>query len=138
MVGVFVCAPAIIHYIQLVLDAYQLPAFLVGLIAFSFGTNLPELTVTIRSWRRHIRDLSMSTLIGSALTNGLTIGAFALMTPILITINYSYLALFVGNIVLLGVLSLFYQSGKSFTRAEGVTLIALYVLTIGIVGILAF
>ena len=138
MVSVFVCATTIIHYIQLVLDAYQLPAFLVGLIAFSFGTNLPELTVTIRSWRRHIRDLSVSTLIGSALTNGLTIGAFALMTPILITINYSYLALFVGNIMLLGVLSLFYQSGKSFTRAEGVTLIALYVLTIGIVGILAF
>ena len=137
MVGVFVCATAIIHYTQLVLDAYQLPAFLVGLIAFSFGTNLPELTVTIRSWRRHIRDLSISNLIGSALTNGLTIGAFALMLPIVVTINYSYLALFVGNTVLLGALSLFYRSRRAFSRAEGVVLIVLYSLTVLSVAVFA-
>lgn len=129
MVGVFVCANAIIHYTHIVLDAYRAPTFLVGLIAFSLGTNLPELTVTIRSWRRHIRDLSISNLIGSALTNGLTIGAFALMLPITVAINYSYLALFVGNTVLLGTLSLFYRSDKAFTRVEGVALIVLYSLT---------
>lgn len=137
MVGVFLCATAIIHFTQIVLDAYHFPAFLVGLIAFSFGTNLPELTVTIRSWRRHIRDLSVSTIIGSALTNGLTVGAFALMMPIVTTINYSYLALFVGNTVLMGALSLFYKSGKSFSRSEGVALTVFYVLTVGSAALLA-
>jgi len=137
MIGVFVCANAIVHYTQLLLEAYRIPAFLIGLIVFSIGTNLPELTVTIRSWRHHIRDLSLSNLIGSALTNGLTVGAFALMAPITTISDYSYLALFAGTVILLGALTLFYKTNKAFSRAEGVVLIALYLLTIGSATLLA-
>lgn len=131
LVGVFVCATFIIRYTELLLTQLSVPPFLVGLIAFSIGTNLPELTVTIRSWQKHIKDLSISTLIGSALTNGLTIGAFALMVPLVTTINSSYLAIFVGNAVLMAALSLAYRSGKSFTHTEGIFLVIIYIITIG-------
>src|SRR3989339_880673 len=57
---------------------FRIPPFVLGLIVFSIGTNLPELVVTIRSWRRKVKDLSVSNLIGSAITNVVTIGSFSL------------------------------------------------------------
>lgn len=126
LIGVFLSANLIVRNTELVLEAYHLPAFMVGLIVFSLGTNLPEVVVTIRSWRRNIKDLSLSNLFGSALTNGLTIGVLALMSPISIMRDNAYFALFAGTALLMGALSLFYQSGKEFTRAEGVVLIVIY------------
>lgn len=112
------------------LSAFAIPPLVLGLVVFSLGTNLPELIVTLRSWRGNIKDLSISNLIGSAIANVLIIGSFALMMPIHTGVGSAYYLLIAFLVVLAIVITVFHRTGRAFKEQEGVALVMLYVLFI--------
>jgi len=118
----------IIDVTERFIDHFNLPVFLVGLLFLAIGTNLPEITLVIRSWLRGAEDLSLSNLFGSAMANILLIGIFISMREITVSVNMSYIVLVVMYALIFILLILFARTNKEFKRGEGLILLVLYIL----------
>ena len=112
------------------LNKYDLSPFVIGLIFFPIGTNLPEITVAIASWRRKDKELSFSNLLGSSASNVLILGILVTIRTFPITQTYNYYVTFIFLIILSALLLIFYRSGKRLTLLEGVALILVYIIFI--------
>lgn len=138
LTGVVLLSNLIVRITQPLLISLNVPAFLVGLIIYSLGTNLPELIVAIRSWKRHIRELSLSNILGSAVTNPGMLGAFAIIRELPIKVDAAYIVLFITTLLVLICLLRFYRSDRALKRNEGIALIAIYLLFVVASGITTF
>ena len=120
----------IIKLTLFVLKEVSVSPFVIGLIFFSLGTNLPEIVVAIRSWKRHIQELSISNLMGSAIANGLIVGILSSIKPIFVEINFSYVNTAIFISIIFGLFLYFYKTNKALTRNEGFVFLCLYALFI--------
>ncbi|MDD5043386.1 MAG: hypothetical protein PHD51_01800 [Patescibacteria group bacterium] len=123
---VAIIANLIMRYTFIVLERLDLPAFFVGLLVFSLGTNLPEIIVSLRAWRRHVEELSLSNILGSAIANVLIIGILSVFKNIGVSVNSSYYLLFIIFGVLFLLLAIFYRTGRQLTNREGAVLVLIY------------
>lgn len=128
IVGVIVLSNLIVRLALLLVQNLSISPFIIGLLFFGVGTNLPEITVTIRSWYRHIRELSFAHLIGSAMANILIMGIFALARPLPVAVGGTYYVLLAIFLLLLGFLVWAYESDRAFTRREGFLFLGFYVV----------
>jgi cation:H+ antiporter len=112
------------------LSDLPLSKFVVGILIFAIGTNFPEIIIAVRSWRKNVSELSISSLIGSGMSNMMFVGIFSVMRPFRYTVDNSYFVLFGGMMVLLIALFFFYKSGRALRRNEGLVLFLIYVLFI--------
>ena len=129
--GVFLVAilsSLIIQLTLFLLKNIEIPIFILGILLFSIGTNLPEIIITIRSWRHHIKELSLSVLTGSAIANPAIIGLFALIKPIYFKTDPAFYFLMAFTFVMLAALLRFYETKKSLSRKEGFVLVSIYFL----------
>lgn len=110
------------------LSGLNISLFLVGLTLFSLGTNLPELMVTIRSYKRNMQELSISNLAGSAMANVMIIGVFSFIKPIYVKIDLHYYSLMFFIALLFISFLYFYKTDKLLSRNEGYALAAIYFL----------
>lgn len=125
---VSVASYAIMEIADIALGIFPLPPFLVGLLIFAIGTNLPEITVMLRSLKTKSGDLSFGHLVGSAVSNVLVLALLTFLTPVSINISWRYYFLILAVFILLSVVSLFYVTKRRFNRWEGLALMALYFL----------
>lgn len=126
LIGVIFLSNLIVRMTLPILTTLRVPGFLVGLIVYSIGTNLPELIVTIRAWKNRVRELSFSNILGSAAANAALLGAFAMTQALPVTVDFSYLVTVVTMLLTFGLILHFYKTGKRFTRVEGLVLLAVY------------
>lgn len=105
-----------------------IPAFYISLIALSLGTNIPELSMAVRSVINGKKDIVLGDYMGSAAANTLLFGVFTLLTPAeSFAVNRSMITF--GFIV--GGLALFYQFYRSkhdISRREGFVLLGVYMV----------
>lgn len=128
VVSLLLISNIIVQISEMLLQHFNISEFLVGLVLFSIGTNLPEISVMIRAWKTKAKDLSMSHLLGSVIADPFLIGVFGFMTPFVVPNNPLFMNLSFFAVLLLGVFMLFYRSGKRFSRLEGAVLVGLYFL----------
>ncbi len=128
LVLIMLLSNLIINVANRLLDHFILPAFLVGLIFFALGTNLPEITLVFRSWQRGVEDLSLSNLFGSAMANVLLIGIFISIRKVFIEADLSYIILALTYVILFILLTIFARTNKEFKRIEGMILLGVYIL----------
>lgn len=130
--AVLVLSHFIIQVTLLLTKGLGISPFTIGIVLFAIGTNLPEIIVAIRSWRRNVEELSLSNLIGSAIANPAIVGIFAVIKPMTAEVGSSYYLLLIFTLVLLAVLNRFYETDKKLTRAEGIVLVVFYGLFIAL------
>lgn len=118
----------IIKIAEYLLNIFEISPLLVGLLVFAIGTNLPEITVAFKAWRRKSSELSVSNLIGSAAANIFVLGIVSTTTTIAITLDKEFFLL-AGTLIVLTILfSIFYKTDKKFTSFEGAILLLVYFL----------
>jgi len=118
----------IVRLAEQLLTIFYISPLLVGLLIFAIGTNLPEITVAFKAWRRKSSELSVSNLIGSAAANIFVLGIVSSLSEINILLNKEFLLLS-GTLIILSILfSIFYKTGKKFSNIEGSVLLAIYCL----------
>src|SRR3989344_652374 len=108
-------------------NKFSIAPFLVGLILLSIGTNLPELTILIRSTIFKKKNIALGDYVGSAALNTITLGFLTVFNkaPIQISSGLKY------NILLLPVgasLFLLFSRNKKLDRKEGVVLLLFYLV----------
>jgi len=129
---IFVGSQVIVQLAENLAVELQWNKFVVGLLIVSLGTNLPELSLIIRSVLNHKQNIALADYIGSAAANTMVMGVFTLLgrQPILLP-NHS-----LQRIVLLVVgLVLFYffsRSRHNLSRLEALVLLGFYFLLITI------
>lgn len=128
IIGLIISSELIIKTTIFILKDYNVSAFIIGLLFYSIGTNLPELIIAIRSFRRKVSELSFSNLIGSAISNVLILGILSFIKTIEIEVDRSYIFLMIFNLLLFAVLYIFYKTDRLFSRREGLVLLFLYLI----------
>ncbi|MEX2007198.1 MAG: hypothetical protein WD992_00295 [Candidatus Levyibacteriota bacterium] len=107
---------------------FNISAFYISLIAVSIGTNIPELSLAVRSAISGKKDVAMGDYLGSAAANTLLFGMFTLLSGgEIITVNNFFITF--GFIV--GALSLFYlffHRRNYISRNNGILLFGVYIL----------
>lgn len=128
IVAILLLSNLIVKITLNLLQDWQISKLVLGLLVFSIGTNLPEISIAITSWRKKSSELSLSHLLSSAFTNTLVLGILAVIRPISIVIGPAYYILFIFLTVILILFLFFYYSGKKMDRIEGAILLACYLL----------
>ncbi|HNS33653.1 MAG TPA: hypothetical protein PKG83_00310 [bacterium] len=120
------------HYIVVItvqlLEYITISKLTMGLIVFSLGTNLPEISIALTSWRKKSSELSLSHLLSSSFTNTLILGVLAFLRPINFNIDATYWLTAIFMALVLICFAWFYKSHKKMDRREGLVLLALYIL----------
>jgi cation:H+ antiporter len=106
--------------------ALNIPILLIGVLAFSVGTNFPELVIAITALRKKEKSLVAGNILGSAVTNSFVLAVVALIRPInieqsdIFTVSAFF---FVATVILF---SFFISSRNDVSRLEGLMLLSLY------------
>lgn len=109
---------------------FQIPTFYISLIVLGLGTNLPEISLAIRTVRAGAKDIAFGDYLGSAAANTLLFGFFTLLNEgEVITIN-SFAVAFAFIVTGFGLFSFFAKSHKDISKKEGVVLLAIYLIFI--------
>lgn len=127
---VFVTSHIIVDQTLYFSTIFSISPFLISLIFLSIGTNLPELSLAIRSIIRKKKDIAFGDYLGSAAANTFLFGLFTVLSNgEIITIN-NYLITFC--FILFGLITfyIFSKSNNIITRKEGLILLGAYALFI--------
>lgn len=106
--------------------------FVVGLIIVSLGTNIPELSLVLRSALSGRSDIALADYIGSAAANSLLIGIFTIAEKGGIQLPNHALVRILILITSLVLFYIFIRSEKKLTRRESFVLLMIYIIFVAI------
>lgn len=129
---VFVSSNVIVDKTLFFADYLNVSAFYIGLIVISLGTNLPELSLAIRSVILGKKDVAMGDYMGSAAVNTFLFGLFTLLhNGEVITVTNFVVTFFFISIALV-LFYVFSRSKNTISRKEGAILFALYIVFVSV------
>jgi cation:H+ antiporter len=107
-------------------DLLRVSPFLISLLIISIGTNIPELSLGVRSIFMKNNQVAFGDYIGSAAFNTFILGLLVLIygKPILLTNSYAVSLFF----LVVGLLAFYHfaRTKNTISRLEGLALLALY------------
>ncbi|MFA5184750.1 MAG: hypothetical protein WC456_04480 [Patescibacteria group bacterium] len=130
IIGVLIASHWIVEITLDLLNYIQVSKFVIGLLFFSIGTNLPEISIAITSWHKKSSELSLSHLLSSSFTNVLILGILAFIRPITFAAGPAFWIMAVSLGLMLALFAYFYHSDKKMDWREGAVLVAGYIIFI--------
>lgn len=129
----FAAADLTVNAARFLAQALALPSFLFGLTFLALGTNLPELSILLASFRSPARSkVAVGDLLGSAAVNALLIGLLLLLSPPLSFSPAAFYLTALAAFLLLSLFFLFAYRHQEITWRAGIVLIFFYlILTMG-------
>jgi len=107
-------------------NVFSIPTFYLSLVLLSIGTNLPELSLAIRSVISGTRDIAFGDYIGSAAANTLLFGIFTLMVNGEVITSNNFMKTLVILTLGLGTFYYFSSHNRSISRGAGIVLLVFY------------
>ena len=126
-------AEMIVRLVIQLAPALGISTVVLSLIVVSLGTTLPELTLAIGAALKKEVALIMGNLFGSVVTNAtLIVGILALISPFetINTANYSLVNM--AFVIIFGLFWLFTSTKRRLDRFEGLILIGLFFVFVGL------
>lgn len=128
VVIVFLTSRFIVNQTIVYSQALKIPLFLVSVIFLSIGTNLPELSLAIRSIVSKKKEIAFGDYLGSASANSFLFGFLTLINGRRINVShYSKITLILGLFSFL-LFYLFSRSKNEISKEEGKILLLTYLL----------
>ncbi len=129
---VFIASQQIVEKTLFFSQVLNIPTFFLSLILVSLGTNLPELSLSVRAVLSGKTDIAFGDYVGSAAANSLLFGIFSVLTgeqPVAIP---SYWTVLIFIVVALVLFYRFGQSRQSISKKEAQILLGLYVAFVAV------
>src|SRR3989339_1585082 len=104
--------------------------FIIGLLVLSIGTNLPELSLAIKSIFLGKKEVALGDYLGSAAANTLLFGLFTLLNGKRVNVSVYSFRILLLTLLGLGVFYLFSRSKNDISKREGKILLLIYLLFI--------
>jgi cation:H+ antiporter len=128
VVMVFIASNVIVSRTLYFANLFNISTFYISLVILSIGTNLPELSLAVRSiiWKK--RDVALGDYLGSATANTFLFGLFIVLSPAKVLESGNYLLAFL--LLDLGFILFYYfsRSKRDISRKEALILVCLYVV----------
>ncbi len=134
VLGLLIIASSAWLLVQLVVglaSSWRVSLYWIGLILIAFGTTIPEAILVLKKKSR--ATLALPGLMRSLVTNStLVLGAIALIRPVMLegSVQRGLSGLFL--VIILGLFWLFTKSKRKLERWEGVVLVGVYLMFIGL------
>lgn len=123
---VFISSNLIVHKTVYFGDLLNIPVFYIGLVVIALGTDLPEMTIAIRSVISGKKDIAMGDYVGAASASTLLFGIFTILNSGEIVTVSNFIVTF-GFIA--GALGLFYYFSRAnnfISRKNGLFMMFIY------------
>ncbi len=128
---IFIASRFIVEQTLYFSQVFNVSPFLISLLFIAIGTNIPELSIVVRSAFMKSNQVAFGDYVGSASFNTFLFGVLTLWygRPVLLTNSYLISLLF----LILGLITFysFSRTHNSVSRIEGITLLGLYLLFLG-------
>lgn len=105
---------------------FHISEFIIGLIVLSVGTNLPELSLAIKSIMMGKKEVALGDYLGSAAANTLLFGLFTLLNGSRINISVYSFRILLFTLLGLGIFFFFSRSKNDISKREGKILLLIY------------
>jgi cation:H+ antiporter len=125
---IFISSQQIVNSAEYFSVALGWSSFIIGLLVLSIGTNIPELSLVIRSIVVKQKGVALADYVGSAAGNSLLIGVFTISNLGTIILPNHATQRIILTIASLALFYIFARSRKVLSRKEGFVLFALYVI----------
>lgn len=125
---VFISSQIIVGKTVALAKDLHVSAFYISLIVLSLGTNLPEISLAIRSIIAKKQGVAFGDYLGSAAANTFLFGLFTLLTPGEVITSNGFVRTFVLMAAGLATFYYFTKSGRDISRKEGAFLLIFYFL----------
>lgn len=107
---------------------FHLSSFFIALIVIAIGTNLPELSLVLRSIREKKKEVAFGDYLGSAAANSAIFGTLTIINSADVIIPNNFLSYFVFIVLGLGLFYFFTRSKNDISRKEGFLLLFVYIV----------
>lgn len=125
---VFLSSQYIVKQTVIFSEALRVPIYYISLILLSIGTNLPELSLAIRSIVSGKKNIAFGDYLGSAAANTLLFGIFTLLNEgEVLTVNNFFIT-FLFTLTGLVLFYFFSKSQRFISVREGLILFGIYLL----------
>ncbi len=128
---IFVASRFVVEQTLYFSDLLRVSPFLISLLLIAIGTNVPELSLAVRSAGMRNHQVAFGDYVGSAAFNTFLLGllTFIYDKPVFLTNSYLVSLLF----LIVGLLAFYYfaRTKNSVSRWEGSVLLILYILFLG-------
>lgn len=127
---IFITSKFIVNETVYFASFFHISSFLISLIILSIGTNLPELSLAIKSIFLGKKEVALGDYLGSAAANTLLFGVFTLLNGKRINVSIYSFRILLLTLLGLGVFYLFSRSKNDISKKEGKILLLIYLLFI--------
>ena len=125
---VFVSSSIIVDKTTYFAGIFNISAFYISLFVIALGTNLPELSLAVRSIISRKREIAMGDYMGSAAANTLLFGIFTLLHGGEILTVDNFIITFLFILTALGLFYFFFRTKNYISRGNGFILLGIYVI----------
>lgn len=132
VVVVYFSSQAVVQQTMYFSQLLNISPFFISLILVSIGTNLPELSLVIRSIFFSDNEVAFGDYVGSAAYNTIIFGVLILWYGQTINLTNSYIISLLVLVIGLFIFYIFAKSKNTLTRKEGLILLCLYLLFVSI------
>jgi len=115
----------LVRGIEFFAERFQLSELVLSLLVLSVGTNIPELSIAVRSAYRGGKDVAFGNYLGSAVANSLVLGALTLLYGSVL-LNTNLIGILVAMLGGIGLFYIFVRSKDSLSRGESLVLLVGY------------
>jgi cation:H+ antiporter len=128
MILIFISSHYIVDQTLYFSQFLHIPPLVISVLALSFGTNLPELSLAVKSIISGHKEIAFGNYMGSAAANTFLFGIFSLINQGEVITTDNFLVSFIFILVGMGLFFYFTRSKNDLSRKEGLFLFSLYIL----------
>lgn len=127
---VFIASNLIVDKTMYFAETFHISAFYISLIIVALGTDLPELSLAVRSIMSGNKEVAMGDYIGAAAVSPFLFGLFTILHNGEVLTVSNFLITFLFTLVALGLFFVFFRSKQFLSRNNGLLMLGVYVLFI--------
>ena len=127
---IFITSKFIVNETVYFASFFHISEFIISLLILSIGTNLPELSLALKSIFLGKKEVALGDYLGSAAANTLLFGVFTLLNGKRVNVSVYSFRILLLTLLGLGVFYLFSRSKNDISKKEGKILLLIYLLFI--------
>ena len=127
---IFITSKFIVNETIYFASFFHISEFIISLLILSIGTNLPELSLALKSIFLGKKEVALGDYLGSAAANTLLFGVFTLLNGKRVNVSVYSFRILLLTLLGLGVFYLFSRSKNEISKKEGKILLLIYLLFI--------
>lgn len=127
---VFVSSSIIVDKTTYFAGIFNISAFYISLFVIALGTDLPEMSLAVRSVISGKREIAMGDYIGAGAASTLLFGIFTLLHSGDVLTDSNFIITFLFIIAALSLFYFFFRTKKYISRGNGLVLLGIYIIFI--------